>query len=90
MTLPMMAVSVTTISVPFMLRQLTLLPPILNLNPVAETLLVTSGLIGFVVGAMFPFKRIWLSPVSKIPGYFHNMLAYDFYADLIAQRWYLQ
>lgn len=83
MTLPMMAVSVTTISVPFMLRQLTLLPPILSLNPVAETLLVTSGLIGFVVGAMFPFKRIWLSPVSKIPGFFHNMLAYDFYADLL-------
>lgn len=83
MTLPMIAVSVTTISVPFMLRQLTLLPPILSLNPVAETLLVTSGLIGFVVGAMFPFKRIWLSPVSKIPGFFHNMLAYDFYADLL-------
>jgi NAD(P)H-quinone oxidoreductase subunit 5 len=83
MALPMVALNVMTFSVPWMLRKLMLLPPILSLNPVAEMLLVASGLLGFGAGAMFPFKRIWLSPVSKIPGYFHNMLAYDFYADLL-------
>lgn len=81
MVLPMVALNVTTISVPFMLQQLSLLPPSLILNPVAESLLAGSGLLGFVLGATYKFKRIWLSPVTKIPGYFHNMLAYDFYAD---------
>lgn len=81
MALPMVALNVITLSVPLMLRQLTLLPSIFSLNPVAEMLLMASGLLGFGVGATFAFKRIWLSPVSKIPGFFHNMLAYDFYAD---------
>jgi len=42
----MMGLIVITISVPFMLRQLTLLPPILSLNPTAETLIVASGFPG--------------------------------------------
>ena len=83
MTSPMVVLNVMTISVPFMLRPLMLLPPIFSGNPVAEMLLMASGLLGFGVGATFAFKRIWLSPVSRIPGYFHNMLAYDFYADLL-------
>jgi len=48
---------VITISVPFMLRQLTLLPPILSLNPTAETLIVASGFAYCAVGCAVELKR---------------------------------
>jgi len=67
-----------TISVPFMLRQLTLLPPILSLNPTAETLMIASGSFA-AVGCAVELKRAWLSPGLKFAGWFHNLLAYDFF-----------
>jgi NAD(P)H-quinone oxidoreductase subunit 5 len=83
MALPMIGLSVTTISVPFMLRQLTLLPPILSLNPAAETLMIASGFLGCAVGCGVELKRAWLSPGLKFAGWFHNLLAYDFHIEHI-------
>lgn len=81
MALPMLGLGLTTISVPLMLQQLRLLPSSLVVNPISESLLVVSGMVGFVLGATYNFPRTWLSPVTKVPGFLHNLLAYDFYAD---------
>jgi NAD(P)H-quinone oxidoreductase subunit 5 len=83
MALPMMGLIVITISVPFMLRQLTLLPPIIGLNPTAETLMIASGFLGCAVGCAVELKRAWLSPGLKFRGWFHNLLAYDFHIEHI-------
>jgi NAD(P)H-quinone oxidoreductase subunit 5 len=81
MALPMVILNVTTISVPFMLRHLTLLPEWMYLNQTAVLLLVASGVVGGGLGAVVEITRTWARPIKKTSRFVQDLLAYDFYID---------
>lgn len=81
MALPMVTLAVTTLSVPLILRSLSLLPDWMDVNQTALLLLVLSGLLGCGLGAVIHINRTWARPVQKTSRFVQDLLAYDFYVD---------
>jgi NAD(P)H-quinone oxidoreductase subunit 5 len=83
MALPMAILGVITLSVPFILQSLALIPSWRDLN-ISETLLqMLSIVFGCGIGAIVKLRRMWLIPVHRTAKFLHEMLAYDLYIDRI-------
>ena len=91
MAVPMVALTIVTIIVPFVIPQYSLwlssTSPIVENNPTiinyALSLLIASGAIGFLIGSIIKFDRGWNSPIQKSVRMIQDLLAYDFYLDKI-------
>ncbi|GAB1540633.1 NAD(P)H-quinone oxidoreductase subunit F [Scytonema sp. NUACC21] len=83
MALPMVILTVTTLSVPSMLHSLDLIPSWISVSRSETILLTLSGILGYGLGAIVELRRVWLRPVHKTAKFLHEMLAYDFYINQI-------
>lgn len=83
MALPMVSLIVITLTVPFLLERLSLLPDWAYVNPVAVGLVVGSGMVGTLLGAVLPLSRAWTRPMQAPLRFVQDLLAYDFYIDRV-------
>lgn len=83
MALPMVSLIVITLTVPFLLQRLSLLPDWAYVNPVAVGLVVGSGMVGTLLGAVLPLSRAWTRPMQAPLRFVQDLLAYDFYIDRV-------
>lgn len=81
MAVPMVTLTVLTLMVPLILQRLSLLPDWTYLNWEGSGLLILSGLIGCVSGAVIHLNRAWSRPVQTPLRFIQDLLAYDFYID---------
>ncbi|MBL1174661.1 NAD(P)H-quinone oxidoreductase subunit F [Pantanalinema sp. GBBB05] len=81
MAVPMVTLTVFTLLVPVILQRLSLLPDWMYMNWEGSGLLVLSGLIGCVSGAVIHLNRAWSRPVQTPLRFLQDLLAYDFYID---------
>lgn len=81
MAIPMVTLTVLTLMVPLILQRLSLLPDWTYLNWEGSGLLILSGLIGCVSGAVIHLNRAWSRPVQTPLRFIQDLLAYDFYID---------
>ncbi|MGB7442212.1 MAG: NAD(P)H-quinone oxidoreductase subunit F [Coleofasciculaceae cyanobacterium] len=83
MALPMVALTVVTLSIPLLLQNLFLLPPdkyeFLIRTP--QLLLVASSLVGGTLGSIIYLQRIGARSISLPVRFIQDLLAYDFYVD---------
>jgi NAD(P)H-quinone oxidoreductase subunit 5 len=83
MALPIVILTVATLSTPLLLRQLALLPPAkyeFLIRP-PQLLLVASSLVGCGLGAIVALPRTWSRSVRAPLKLLQDLLAYDFYID---------
>lgn len=83
MAVPLVSLTIVTVLVPFMLDRLYLLPDWAYINVPAVVVLTLSGFIGFAVGSFMPLSRVWTRPVKMPFKFLQDLLAYDFYIDLL-------
>lgn len=81
MAVPMVTLTVFTLLVPVILQHLSLIPDWMYMNWEGSGLLVLSGLIGCISGAVIPLNRAWSRPVQTPLRFIQDLLAYDFYID---------
>ena len=81
MAVPMVTLTITTLLVPQMMQQLLLVPDWAYLNQEAIALLVASGLVGCVAGALVPLSRTLSRPILIPLRFLQDLLSYDFYID---------
>jgi NAD(P)H-quinone oxidoreductase subunit 5 len=81
MAVPMVTLTVLTLLVPFLLQSLAVLPDWEYLNREAVLLLVSSGLLGCVVGGVVYLNRTWSRPLLIPLRFVQDLLSYDFYID---------
>lgn len=81
MALPMVALTVITLLVPFMMQRLQVLPDVTYLNWEAVVLIVLSGAVGVGIGSVIRLERAWARPVQVQLKFVQDLLAYDFYID---------
>ena len=81
MAVPMVTLTIFTITVPLILQTLNLLPNWEYMNWSAAVLLVLSGVAGCAIGAVIDLKQAWVRPVQAPLRFVQDLLAYDFYVD---------
>jgi NAD(P)H-quinone oxidoreductase subunit 5 len=93
MAVPMVALTIVTIIVPFALPQYSLwlsyTSPLIDNNSTvinyAIPLLIASGAAGVLIGSLIKLDRGWNRPLQKSFRMVQDLLAYDFYLDKIYQ-----
>lgn len=80
MAVPMVCLMIVTLLTPFLMKSLSLLPPVANLR-LADFELIGSGALGCVIGATWPLSRSWSRPLQKYRRLIQDVLAYDFYVE---------
>lgn len=81
MAVPLVSLTIVTLSVPLMLQRLSLLPSWDYLNLPAVGLIVISGAAGCLVGSTLGLQRTWSRSVKAPIKFIQDLLAYDFYVD---------
>lgn len=81
MAVPMVTLSIVTLTVPLMMQRMRLLPPPEYVNATAVTLLIISGLTGLVVGLTMPLSKSLTRSLRKPYRILQDFLAYDFYTE---------
>lgn len=81
MAVPMVSLTILTLLVPFLLQRLDVLPDWEFLNREAVLLLVSSGILGCVLGGVIYLNRTWSRPLLIPLRFFQDLFAYDFYID---------
>merc|ERR1711939_135359 len=81
MALPMVALSVVVLLTPLLLVRLESLDGLLAFPLWAAGLVVGSGLIGLVAGALLPLSKAWSRSLNPWLRWFQDLLAYDFYTE---------
>lgn len=81
MAVPLVSLTIVTLSVPLMLQRLSLLPSWDYLNLPAVGLIVVSGAAGCLVGSTLGLQRTWSRSVKAPIKFIQDLLAYDFYVD---------
>ncbi|MGI0486017.1 NAD(P)H-quinone oxidoreductase subunit F [Pantanalinema rosaneae CENA516] len=81
MAVPMVTLTVFTLLVPVILQYLSLLPDWMYMNWEGSGLLVLSGVLGCISGAVIHLNRAWSRPVQTPLRFIQDLLAYDFYID---------
>ena len=79
--LPMVALSVVVLLTPLLLVRLESLDGLLAFPLWAAGLVVGSGLIGLVAGALLPLSKAWSRSLNPWLRWFQDLLAYDFYTE---------
>ncbi len=81
MAVPMVTLTVFTLLAPFLLQTLKVLPDWEFLNREAVLLLVSSGILGCVLGGAVYLNRTWSRPLLIPLRFVQDLLSYDFYID---------
>ncbi|HBB35732.1 MAG TPA: NAD(P)H-quinone oxidoreductase subunit F [Cyanobacteria bacterium UBA8803] len=83
MALPMVTITIATLSLPLILQQLALLPPSKYeyLMRWPQLLLFGSSIVGCILGAIVYLPRTGLRSISLPVRFIQDLLAYDFYVD---------
>lgn len=81
MAVPMVTLTVFTVTAPLILQSLSLLPSWDLMNWSAAGVLVLSGFVGCAIGASLDLKQVWVRPVQAPLRFVQDLLAYDFYID---------
>jgi NAD(P)H-quinone oxidoreductase subunit 5 len=81
MALPMVALSVVVLLTPVLLVRLESLDGLLAFPLWAAGLVVGSGLIGLLAGALIPLSKAWSRSLNPVLRWFQDLLAYDFYTE---------
>ncbi|NES64721.1 MAG: NAD(P)H-quinone oxidoreductase subunit F [Okeania sp. SIO2D1] len=81
MAVPMVSLIIITLLTPIMMQRLSLLPDWGYINLAVVILLVTSGLIGVILGSTMELGRSWSRPVQAPLRFVQDLLAYDFYIN---------
>ncbi|EKQ68618.1 NAD(P)H dehydrogenase, subunit NdhF3 family [Leptolyngbyaceae cyanobacterium JSC-12] len=81
MAVPLVSLTIITLLVPTILSRLYLLPDWAYMNHYAVILVMISGLVGCLMGALAQFSRVWTRSVQMPFKFLQDMLAYDFYID---------
>ncbi|HEY9615950.1 MAG TPA: NAD(P)H-quinone oxidoreductase subunit F [Microcoleaceae cyanobacterium] len=81
MAVPMVTLTIFTLLVPLILQHLSLIPDWMYMNWEGSGLLVLSGLLGCISGAVIRLNRAWSRPVQTPLRFIQDLLAYDFYID---------
>lgn len=83
MALPMVTLTVLTLTTPLILQQLSLLPPAKYefLIQTPQLMLVSSSILGCSLGAVIYLPRTWSRSVRIPVKFVQDLLAYDFYVD---------
>lgn len=85
MTLPMMILTGTTLLVPLTLQQWQVLPSWENINWSAMLLLMSSSLLGIVIGCTIYLHKAWSRSIRLPWRVVQDLLGYDFYIDRVYQ-----
>ncbi len=84
MAVPMVTLSVVTLCVPSIMKNLALLPSsFAYINHTLVALLVVSGVVGVVAGAWIPLTKTWARPMEKVQRILQDFFAYDFYLETV-------
>ncbi len=81
MAVPMVSLTVLTLTGPLVLSSLNLLPAWQDLGWQMTGLLIGSGLLGCLLGSLVVLTRTWSRPVQWTWKFLQDLLAYDFYVD---------
>jgi len=81
MAVPMVSLSVVTLTMPIVLNPLNLLPHWEFMNWSAAGLLIMSGITGTALGFAIKLNYVWIRPIQAPLRFFQDLLAYDFYID---------
>ncbi len=81
MAVPMVSLSVVTLTMPIVLNSLNLLPHWELMNWSAAGLLIMSGITGTALGFAITLNYAWIRPIQAPLRFFQDLLAYDFYMD---------
>jgi NAD(P)H-quinone oxidoreductase subunit 5 len=81
MALPMVALSVIVLITPLLLIRLESLDGLLAFPVWAAALVVGSGLVGLLIGALIPLNKAWSRSLNPILRWFQDLLAFDFYTE---------
>ena len=81
MSFPMVTLTVTTLLVPLMLQQWQLLPSWQDLNWSAILVLMSSSLVGLIIGSTIYLHKAWSRSVQLPWRFVQDLLGYDFYFD---------
>ncbi|MBD2258942.1 NAD(P)H-quinone oxidoreductase subunit F [Pseudanabaena sp. FACHB-2040] len=81
MAVPMVVLSITTLLLPLVMQQMSLLPPWRYINPPATALLVVSGLVGMGLGIWVPLSKSLIRSLNRPVRILQDLLAYDFYTE---------
>jgi NAD(P)H-quinone oxidoreductase subunit 5 len=79
MALPMVTLIFVNLLAPFLLDNVSLLPDWSYVNKTGAILLVSSGAIGFLIGATMTLTRSWSRPMQPVLRFLQDLLSYDFY-----------
>ncbi|MDJ0552992.1 MAG: NAD(P)H-quinone oxidoreductase subunit F [Microcoleaceae cyanobacterium MO_207.B10] len=79
MAVPMVSLIIITLLIPVMMQRLSLLPDSGYLNLAAMILLVSSGLLGVIIGSIIELNRNLSRPIQAPLRFAQDLLAYDFY-----------
>ncbi|MBF2014509.1 MAG: NAD(P)H-quinone oxidoreductase subunit F [Rivularia sp. T60_A2020_040] len=83
MALPMVSLTVVTLLVPMMLQQWNLLPTWESINWYVLAALVSSSLIGVIIGSTIYLHKAWSRSTVFSWRFIQDLLGYDFYIDRI-------
>jgi NAD(P)H-quinone oxidoreductase subunit 5 len=81
MAVPLVTLTVFTLTIPLILQKLAVLPNFRYLNGTASLMLIGSGLAGLAVGATITLNYNWSRPIQAPLRFAQDLLAYDFYVD---------
>ena len=81
MALPMVALSVVVLLTPVLLVRLESLNGLLAFPLWAAALVVGSGLVGLMAGALVPLSKAWSRSLNPLLRAVQDLLAYDFYTE---------
>ena len=81
MALPMVALTVIVLITPLLLVRLESLDGLLAFPLWAAALVVGSGLLGLLAGAVLPLSKAWSRSLNPVLRWWQDLLAYDFYTE---------
>jgi NAD(P)H-quinone oxidoreductase subunit 5 len=81
MAVPLVTLTVFTLTIPLILQKLAVLPNWRYLNGPASIMLIGSGLAGLALGATITLNYNWSRPIQAPLRFAQDLLAYDFYVD---------
>jgi len=86
MAVPMVTLSIITLLVPVIMANLSLLPPWEFINGPVTAMLILSGLVGAVIGAMMPLSKSLARSQRRSLRIAQDLLAYDFYTERLYDK----
>jgi NADH:ubiquinone oxidoreductase subunit 5 (chain L)/Multisubunit Na+/H+ antiporter, MnhA subunit len=81
MALPMVALAVIVLLTPFLLIRLESLEGMLAFPLWAAALVVGSGALGLLIGALIPLNKAWSRSLNPVLRWCQDLLAFDFYTE---------